>query len=98
MIDHVLAITSKPKLLFVGHSQGTTQFFVMTSMKSEYNSKVGLAVCLAPAAYTGHLRGPVTQLAKLTYFGVVSCLDHLQILSAMNLKLLDDLIYYICIK
>ncbi|KAK0159085.1 hypothetical protein PV328_010011 [Microctonus aethiopoides] len=79
MIDHVLAITFKPKLLFVGHSQGTTQFFVMTSMKPEYNSKVGLAVCLAPAAYTGHLRGPVTQLAKLTYFGVVSCLDHLQI-------------------
>lgn len=71
MIDYILEVTSRYKLLYIGHSQGTTQFWVMTSTRPEYNDKVSLAVGLAPAAYTSHMRGPVTQLAKLTYFGVV---------------------------
>ncbi|CAG5074853.1 Similar to Lip3: Lipase 3 (Drosophila melanogaster) [Cotesia congregata] len=70
MIDYILEVTSRYKLLYIGHSQGTTQFWVMTSTRPEYNDKVSLAVGLAPAAYTSHMRGPVTQLAKLTYFGV----------------------------
>ncbi|XP_053594558.1 uncharacterized protein LOC103571606 [Microplitis demolitor] len=70
MIDYILELTSRYNLLYVGHSQGTTQFWVMTSSRPEYNDKVSLAVGLAPAAYTSHMRGPVTTLAKLTYFGV----------------------------
>lgn len=70
-IDHVLKVTRREKLLYIGHSQGSTQFWVMTSVRPEYNEKVALAIGLAPAAFTGNLRGPITQLARLTYFGVV---------------------------
>ena len=61
--------------MYVGHSQGTTQFLVMASEKPEYNGKISLAAGLAPAAFTGYLRGPITQLTKLTYFGVVCVLS-----------------------
>ncbi|XP_014224480.1 lipase 3-like [Trichogramma pretiosum] len=69
-IDYILGATGRRSLLYVGHSQGTSQFFVMASSKPEYNGKVALAAGLAPAAFTGYLRGPITQLTKLTYFGV----------------------------
>ncbi|XP_063979668.1 lipase 3-like [Diachasmimorpha longicaudata] len=70
MIDYVLVKLDRSKLLFIGHSQGTTQFWVMTSERPDYNDKISLAVGLAPAAFTSSLRGPVTTLAQLTYFGV----------------------------
>ncbi|XP_034948972.1 uncharacterized protein [Chelonus insularis] len=70
MIDYILDSTLYSKLLYVGHSQGNAQFCVMASLKPEYNAKIKLATGLAPAAFTGNLRGPITQLTKLTYFGV----------------------------
>ncbi|XP_011498380.1 PREDICTED: lipase 1-like isoform X1 [Ceratosolen solmsi marchali] len=69
-IDYILARTGRRSLFYVGHSQGTTQFLVMASQKPQYNGKIALATGLAPAAFTGYLRGPITQLTKLTYFGV----------------------------
>ncbi|KAL6259030.1 hypothetical protein P5V15_008953 [Pogonomyrmex californicus] len=70
MIDYVLNTTEHKKLYYIGHSEGTTQFWVMASEKPEYNSKILLMIGLAPAAYSGNIRGPVKKLAKLTYFGV----------------------------
>jgi len=71
MIDYILHTTGYEKIYYVGHSEGTTQFWVMASEKSEYNSKITLMIGLAPAAFIGNIRGPVRKLAKLTYFGVV---------------------------
>ncbi|KAL0110610.1 hypothetical protein PUN28_013890 [Cardiocondyla obscurior] len=70
MIDYILNTTGYEKIYYVGHSEGTTQFWVMASEKPEYNSKIILMIGLAPAAYSGNIRGPVKKLAKLTYFGV----------------------------
>ncbi|KYN38026.1 Lipase 1 [Trachymyrmex septentrionalis] len=70
MIDYILHTTGYEKIYYVGHSEGTTQFWVMASEKSEYNSKIILMIGLAPAAFIGNIRGPVRKLAKLTYFGV----------------------------
>ncbi|KAJ8676400.1 hypothetical protein QAD02_012187 [Eretmocerus hayati] len=70
MVDHILRVTRRRSLQYVGHSQGTTQFLVMTSQRPSYNSKISLATGLAPAAFTGYMRGPITQLTKLAYFGV----------------------------
>ncbi|KMQ85875.1 lipase 3 [Lasius niger] len=70
IIDYVLYATGREKIFYVGHSEGTTQFLVMTSEKPEYNSKIILMIGLAPAAFSGNIRGPVTKLAKLTYLGV----------------------------
>lgn len=79
MIDYILKKTKNEKLFFVGHSQGTTQFWVMASERPEYNSRVILTVGLAPAAFTGNLRGPVRKLTKLTYFGVVGHVNQFKV-------------------
>ncbi|XP_067203426.1 lipase 3-like isoform X2 [Linepithema humile] len=70
MVDHVLHTTGHDKIFYGGHSEGTTQFWVMTSEKPEYNSKIALMIGLAPAAFMGNIRGPIRKLAKLTYLGV----------------------------
>lgn len=72
MIDHILDRTKREKLYYIGHSQGTAQFWVTMSQKPSYNLKVSLMIGLAPVAYSGHLRGKVTALMDLTSLGVVS--------------------------
>lgn len=57
-IDYILLNTSQSKLSYVGFSQGTTIFFVMASMRPEYNSKINHAVLLAPVAWVSHLKSP----------------------------------------
>lgn len=48
-IDHILKTTNQSSLFYVGYSQGTTGFFMMSSEKPEYNKKVKLMTALAPA-------------------------------------------------
>jgi lysosomal acid lipase/cholesteryl ester hydrolase len=48
-IDFILAKTGQDKLTYVGHSQGTTQMFIGTSLIPDYYaSTVNLFVALAP--------------------------------------------------
>jgi len=48
-IDKVLEVTEKLKLTYIGHSQGTSQFFYALSTKQQYYSdRVNLFVALAP--------------------------------------------------
>lgn len=49
-IDHILNETKFEKLNYIGFSQGTTSFFVLTSMRPEYNDKIIEANLLAPVA------------------------------------------------
>lgn len=72
-IDYIIHQTNCKQIFYIGHSQGTTQFWVTMSQKPDYNAKIKLMIGLAPVAFTGNLRGPITKLAKLTYMGVVSC-------------------------
>ncbi|KAJ4429103.1 hypothetical protein ANN_26104, partial [Periplaneta americana] len=62
-IDHILATTGQKRLYYVGHSMGTTMFFVMTSMRPEYNDKLRLGIALAPVAF---LWKPSHQLLQAT--------------------------------
>lgn len=59
MIDFVLKTTRFEKIHYVGYSQGTTAFFVMTSLMPKYNDKIIKLHALAPAAYMTHLSNPV---------------------------------------
>lgn len=61
-IDHVLAVTGQDKLLYVGHSQGTTALFVLLSEKPEYNEKIVKGVLYAPIAYTENMRSPLIKV------------------------------------
>ncbi|XP_063363512.1 lipase 3-like [Cydia amplana] len=51
MIDYILAHTGKDRLHYIGHSQGTTTFFVMGSLRPDYNEKIISMHALAPSAY-----------------------------------------------
>lgn len=57
-IDYILLNSSRSKLDYVGFSQGTTIFFVMASMRPEYNEKINHAVLLAPVAWVSNLKYP----------------------------------------
>ncbi|EEB09971.1 Gastric triacylglycerol lipase precursor, putative [Pediculus humanus corporis] len=50
-IDFVLQKTNEKKLIYVGHSMGTTMYFVLMSEKPEYNKKIQVAQLMAPIAY-----------------------------------------------
>lgn len=54
MIDHALATTGRTGLHYIGHSQGTTAFWVMTSLRPEYNKKIISMHAFAPVAYMAH--------------------------------------------
>ncbi|XP_052754991.1 lipase 3-like [Galleria mellonella] len=59
MIDYALEITGRDRLHYVGHSQGTTSFFVMGSLRPEYNDKIISMHAFAPVAYMAHNRNPL---------------------------------------
>ncbi|XP_068618715.1 lipase 3-like [Battus philenor] len=59
MIDYALTYTGQEKLHYVGHSQGTTVFFVMGSLRPEYNSKIISMHAFAPVAYMAHNKSPL---------------------------------------
>jgi lysosomal acid lipase/cholesteryl ester hydrolase len=61
MIDYILHETNRTKLFYVGHSQGSTAFFVMTSQLPEYNNKIHAMFSLAPVAYSSRMFSPVFQ-------------------------------------
>ncbi|XP_026468821.1 lipase 3-like [Ctenocephalides felis] len=63
MIDHALNVTGEKRLHYVGHSQGTTAFFVMASQKQSYNSKIASMQAMAPIAYMSHCKSPFVRLA-----------------------------------
>ncbi|XP_053698634.1 lipase 3-like [Sabethes cyaneus] len=58
MIDTVLQSTHEDILHYIGHSQGTTAFFVMASLKPEYNVKIRSMQAFAPVAFMGNLKSP----------------------------------------
>lgn len=61
-IDYILKNTSHSRLHYVGHSQGTTVFFVCMSERPQYNAKIFLMVAMAPPIYMGHLENELLQL------------------------------------
>lgn len=62
MIDYTLNETGNDALKYVGHSQGSTSFFVLMSELPDYNVKVSLMVALAPVAWMSHVKAPLVRL------------------------------------
>ncbi|XP_072756353.1 lipase 3 [Anoplolepis gracilipes] len=85
-IDYILKTTGKEKLFYIGHSQGTTSFFVMATEVPEYQNKTQAMFAMAPVAYCGRLASPVIQsLAR--YFGPLDTL--LELLGQYEFKPTD---------
>lgn len=58
-IDYILLNTNQQRLQYIGWSQGCTSYFVMASMRPEYNAKVELVSAFSPVAYNGDLFNPI---------------------------------------
>lgn len=62
-IDFVLEQTGETQLIYMGHSMGTTMFWVMCAEKPKYNEKIKQMHALAPVAFMGKVRTPLRLLA-----------------------------------
>lgn len=51
------------EIVYIGHSMGTTMFFIMASELPDVAKRVKLMVGLAPVAYMTHIRSPIRYLA-----------------------------------
>lgn len=58
-IDYVLSVTKQRNLYYIGHSMGTTMYYVMASTRPEYNSKIRLMISLSPVAYMAHIKSSI---------------------------------------
>ncbi|XP_055375837.1 lipase 1-like [Condylostylus longicornis] len=69
MIDYVIENTGFKKIHYVGHSQGTTAFFVMCILRPGYCDKVITMQALAPVAHMEHTQSPLIKvIAPMTDF------------------------------
>ncbi|KAK6637678.1 hypothetical protein RUM44_008100 [Polyplax serrata] len=59
IVDHILSTTNRSSLHYVGHSQGTTQFFVFASLYPEYHEKIETMQALSPVVYMKNLKSPI---------------------------------------
>lgn len=80
MIDFVLSATGETQLHYAGHSQGTTSFFVMTSLRPDYNDKIKAMHALAPVAFMKNAVSPMLTLGG----PIVGSIDF--VLSVLNAK------------
>ena len=63
-IDFVLETTGLETISYVGHSQGTTQFFLGASLMPDYfTPKINLAIMLAPVSRPANVTGPIRDAA-----------------------------------
>lgn len=61
-IDYIVANTGQKKINYIGHSQGTTSFFVMLSEKPQYNDKINKFIAYAPIIYANNIRSPIVDV------------------------------------
>lgn len=67
MIDYILNVTNNSQLYYIGHSQGTTSFYVMNSMRPEYNKKIKMMFSLAPVAWCKNVKSPIVRMFSPAY-------------------------------
>lgn len=65
VIDYILGTTNSIKLMYGGHSQGTTSFFIMCAERPEYNKKIAIMIALSAVVYMNDIRSPLIRLAAL---------------------------------
>lgn len=70
-IEHIRSINDK-ELLYIGHSMGTTMFFVMASERPDIAVNFKAMFGLAPVAFTDHIKGPFYPLGNVLRYLQVS--------------------------
>ncbi|XP_058451063.1 lipase 1-like [Malaya genurostris] len=96
MIDHVLMETTAPKLQYIGHSQGCTTYFVMSSTRPKYNKKIALMTALAPAVVLKRVRSPILRLLLEIQDQLKEVLDALNVHEIPYIQSIHHLIGSLC--
>lgn len=65
IIDFMLNETRAPNITAIGHSRGTTMFYVLGSTRPEYNAKINLMISLAPVWSLRNTQPPILNLIQL---------------------------------
>jgi len=63
--DKMISVTKTKKIFYIGHSMGTTQYFIGLSEIPSMNDKIEAGFMLAPIAYMGHLNSAIRLLTPL---------------------------------
>ncbi|XP_039305113.1 lipase 3-like [Solenopsis invicta] len=72
-IDYIVKTTGCEKMFYLGHSQGTTTFFVMSTQRPEYQKYILEMYAMAPIAYCGRMKSPLLQLlSQITEVGEIA--------------------------
>lgn len=74
-IDHILEVTGQQQLVYIGHSLGTTVFYVMASTLPEYSNKIKFQISMAPVAAISHTTSAFRLLvpyANMIHVSVIS--------------------------
>lgn len=58
-LEYILRTTGRQKLIYIGHSMGTTMFWVAMETHPELNDKIELMVGLAPVASVSRMKSPI---------------------------------------
>ena len=61
-INYIRSLKSD-NLMYIGHSMGTTMFFVMASHMPDVAAKIKAVFAFGPAAFMAHIKGPFRYLA-----------------------------------
>jgi len=61
-MDKITQVSRWNRMYYVGLSEGTSQFFVMSSLNATYTNRIILSALLAPVAYLGNATSPVAQI------------------------------------
>ncbi|CAG5057875.1 unnamed protein product [Parnassius apollo] len=95
LIDKVLAVTGLRRIMYIGHSMGTTSLLTTLALRPEYNDRVLAFVALAPAVYFDHMKSMAQVFIKT--FSISDFLRSQGIMSAsLKPELQDRLVANIC--
>ncbi|XP_015121087.1 lipase 3-like [Diachasma alloeum] len=64
MIDYVVSNTNK-KVIYIGHSMGTTASYVMAAERPDMQDKLKLIISFSPVVYMTHIKSPLWLLAPV---------------------------------
>lgn len=79
IIDYILDSTHHKQLNYIGFSQGTTSFFVMASMRPDYNDKIFDAHLMSAVACLEDQRNPFFNSLAHFYHPIKKSLEHLRL-------------------
>ena len=72
-VDYILKETKTEKLYYIGHSMGTTMFWVALNENPSLKEKIALMIGMGPVAKVQYMISPLRFLAPFIHEAEVSC-------------------------